>query len=221
MYHIHFQWLNKVIRFFNSLDLLVIFKICSPDDVCVTKNRLINTKIEEGNIRGQCLMCSLINTWGWNIFFFLLQLPRGSRLPILDAAYVFVCVWSCGQACVHPVSQAKHLCRVYVWDYGVTAISYVRALQPKALSLISLVVLNEKHRGGTQDWLRWPNSVCVGWVSVQSKLQRPSLSMSWFAFPSRDTVYDSLVLLDYKKDSHEAFFAWVAFDTQLGSGERM
>ena len=49
---------------------------------------------------------------------------------------------------MHPVSQAKHLCRVYVWDYGVTAISYVRALQPKALSLISLVVLNEKHRGG-------------------------------------------------------------------------
>lgn len=68
-----------------------------------------------------------------------------------------VFVLSCGQACVHSVSQAKHL--PCLFGITVSLLSHTSGpSEPKALSFIS-----------RQDWLRWPNSVCSGWVSAQSR----------------------------------------------------
>lgn len=59
-------------------------------------------------------------------------------------------VWAFGQVCNCQVSQAKHPSRVYVWVYGITAISYVRALQPAVLLLILQVVWIKTCGGATR-----------------------------------------------------------------------
>lgn len=155
LYHTFHAFIHKdLFAFLFSIYLItppIFFMLFSR--CCARDKMLNNTKVIEWTVTGQYSLCLPVNNWvknKWSIFSFCgaPQLPWGSPVLILGMAHVCACVWSCGQACVQPVSQAKHLSRVYVWDYGVTAISNVRALQPKALSLISPVVWIKAHGGG-------------------------------------------------------------------------
>lgn len=115
-------------------------------------------------------------------FFFVCEAPYlllESPVLILGLTYVCVCVWmlmwACEQARVRLVSQAKYPSQFYVWDYGITATSYIRALQPTALSLIPLVTWIKTHRGPTK--LAEEAKCCMLGISqcpVQAETSAPS-----------------------------------------------